>query len=59
MKKSITSHMVNVLQGPTTKKMNVVLRKKELEHANENELLLSSFGVVLEVNERGKTFTKV
>ena len=39
--------------------MNVVLRKeKKIEHANENEFLLSSFGVVLEVNERGKNFYK-
>ena len=28
--------------------------KKKIEHANENEFLLSSFGVVLEVNERGE-----
>ena len=47
--------MFNVLQGPTTQKRNVVLRKeKKIEHANENELFLSSSGVVLEVNERGK-----
>ena len=39
--------------------MNVVLRKeKKIEHANENELLLSSSGVVLEVNESGKKFYK-
>ena len=52
--------MFNVLQGPTTQKRNVVLRKekKKIEHANENELLLSSSGVVLEVNERGKYFYK-
>ena len=50
--------MFNVLQGPTTQKMNVVLRKKKIEHANENELLLSSSGVVLEVNERVKNFYK-
>ena len=52
--------MFNVLQGPTTQKMDVVLRKeKKIEHVNENELLLSSSGVALEVNERGKIFTKV
>ena len=51
--------MFNVIQGPTTQKRNVVLRKeKKIEHENENELLLSSFGVVLEVNERGKFFYK-
>ena len=51
--------MFNVLQGPTTQKMNFVLRKEEkIEHANENELLLSSSGVVLEVNERGEIFYK-
>ena len=32
--------------------------KKKIEHANENELLLSSSGVVLEVNETGKFFYK-
>ena len=59
MKKSINSPLFNVLQGPTTQKRNVVLRKeKKIEHANENELLLSSSGVVLEVNERGKNFYK-
>ena len=51
--------MFNVLHGPTTQKMNVVLRKeKKIEHSNENEFLLSSSGVVLEVNERGKNFYK-
>ena len=51
--------MFNALQGPTTQKMNGVLKKeKRKEHANENELLLGSFGVVLEVNERGKNFHK-
>ena len=39
--------------------MNFVLRKEnKIEHANEKEFLLSSSGVVLEVNERGKTFYK-
>ena len=57
-KKSIESYMFNVLQEPTTQKMNVVLRKEKKEHANENELLLRSSGVVLEVNERGKKFYK-
>ena len=33
-------------------------KRKKIEHANENELLLSSSGVVLEVNERGKNFYK-
>ena len=52
--------MFNVVEGPTSQKKNLVLRKeKKIEHANENQLLLSSSGVVLEVNERGKTFTKV
>ena len=60
MKKSINSPLFNVLQGPTTQKMNVVLKKEnKIEHENENELLLSSSGVVLEVNEIGQTFTKV
>ena len=31
---------------------------KKIEHANENEFLLGSSGVVLEVNERGKNFYK-
>ena len=51
--------MFNFLQGPITKKMNVVLRKeKKIEHANENKLILSSSGVVLEVNKRGENFYK-
>ena len=51
--------MFNVLQGPTTQKRNVVLRKeKKIEHANENEFLLSSSRVVLEVNKRGENFYK-
>ena len=51
--------MFSVLRGPTTQKMNVVLKKeKKIEHANENEFLLSSYGVVLEVNERGENFYK-
>ena len=51
--------MFNVLKGPTTQKMNVVIRKeKKIEHENENELLFSSSEVVLEVNERGKNFYK-
>ena len=58
MKKSINSQLFNVLQGPTTQKRNVVLRKEKIEHVNENELLLSSSRVVLEVNERGKNFYK-
>ena len=59
MKKFINSHMSNVLHGPTMKKMNVALRKrKKIEHANENELLLSSFGVVLEANKRGENIYK-
>ena len=37
--------------------MNVVLRNK-IEEANENEFLVSSSRVVLEVNERGKNFYK-
>ena len=52
--------MFNFLQGPTTQKMNVFSKKrKKIEHANENEFLLSLSRVVLEVNERGKTFTKL
>ena len=31
-------------------------KRKKIEQANENGLLLSLFGVVLEVNERGKNF---
>jgi hypothetical protein len=30
--------------------------KKNIEHVNDDELVLSSFGVVLKVNERGKHF---
>ena len=33
-------------------------KRKKIKHANENELLLSSSGVVLEVNEREKNFYK-
>ena len=44
--------MFNVLQGPTIKERNFVLRKEKIEHANENELFHSSSRVVLEVNER-------
>ena len=51
--------MFNVLQGQKPNKRNVFLRKeKKIEHANENEFLLSSSGVVLEVNESGKNFYK-
>ena len=51
--------MFNILQAPTMKNMNVVLRKlNKIKHANENELLLSSSGVVLEVNKRRKKFYK-
>lgn len=30
-----------------------------MEHVNDDELILNSFGVVLEVNERGDFFTEL
>jgi len=54
--------MTNVLQGATMKeKINVILRKN-IEHVNDEDLVLSSSGVVLDVNEAGvgrRIFTKL
>jgi hypothetical protein len=51
--------MFNVLQGPTTKEMKCRPKKiKIIEDVNDDELVLSSSGVVLEVNERGNFFYK-
>ena len=34
-------------------------KKQIMDDLNDDELVLSSFGVVLEVNERGKNFYKI
>ena len=48
--------MLNVMQGLTTTEVNVIIRKQIMDNANDDQLVLSSFGVVLEVNRRGKEF---
>ena len=48
--------MLNVVQGLTTTEVNVIIRKKIMDDANDDQLVLSSFRVVLEVNRRGKQF---
>ena len=48
--------MLNILQGLTTTEVNVIIRKKFMDDANDDQLVLSSFRVVLEVNRRGKQF---
>ena len=48
--------MLNVMQGLTKTKFNVIIRKKIMENANDDQLVLSSSGVVLEVSRRDKEF---
>ena len=47
--------MLNVMEGLTTTKVNVIIRRrKNMEDANDDQLVLSLCVVVLEVNRRGK-----
>ena len=46
--------MLNVMYGLTTIEFNVIIRKKIMEYANDDQLVLISYGVALEVNRRGK-----
>ena len=51
--------MFNVFAGTDNSKKECCSKKrKKIEHENENELLLGSFGVVLEVKERGENYYK-
>jgi hypothetical protein len=49
------------MQGPIAREWNLVLRgQKILKDVNDDDdLVISSSGVVLEVNERGKLFYKL
>ena len=46
--------MLNVMQGLKTTLVNVIIRKKIMEYANDDQLVLSSHEVALEVNRLGK-----
>ena len=48
--------MLNVLQGATIMERNVALKIKIMEDINDDEFILSSSRVILEVNEMGKNF---
>ena len=50
--------MLNVKQGLTTIEVNGIIRKKITEYSNDDQLVLNSSGVVLEVNIRGKDYYK-
>ena len=44
------------MHGLTTIEVNGIIRKKIMEYSNDDQLVLSSSGVVLEVNRREKQF---
>ena len=46
--------MLNVMQGLTTTKVNVIIRKQIMGDANDDEFILSSSRVLLEINRRGE-----
>ena len=47
--------MLNVMQGLIAREVNVITRRKQImEDAADDQLVLSSSGMVLEVNRRGK-----
>ena len=49
--------MLNVIQGLTTSQVNGIIRKeKNIEDANDDELVHISSGVVSKVNRIGKYF---
>ena len=48
--------MLNVMQGLTTTRVYVIIRKKIMENENDVQLVLSSSRMVMEVNRSGKEF---